>query len=195
MIIGLTGGIGSGKSTVLDLFTKLGAIPFIADIEAKKLMISDLELIQEIKLLFGKEAYIKGQLNRAFIASIVFNDKNKLAKLNKLVHPKVRDYFTQFVKKNSEKIIIYESAILFESGSNKFCDSIITVIADKEVRIDRIIKRDSVTKAEIESRMKNQLDDETKVLKSNFVIKNHSLGSTKQQVSVIFNILSKLSLS
>ncbi|SDW77182.1 dephospho-CoA kinase [Lutibacter oricola] len=195
MIVGLTGGIGSGKSTVLELFVKLGAIPFIADIEAKQLMVLNLELVEQIKLLFGEDAYKNGKLNRAYIASIVFNDKSKLSRLNKLVHPKVREHFNEFVKNNAGKIIIYEAAILFESGSNELCDSIITVIADKDIRIKRILKRDSITKEEIESRMKNQLNDEEKVLKSNFVIKNHSLEATKQQVSVIFDVLVKMNIS
>lgn len=192
-IIGLTGGIGSGKSTVLNFFKELGAETFIADVEAKKLMVSNVELVQQITDLFGKKAYLNNQLNREFIASIVFKDKTKLKALNELVHPKVRESFNNFVKKSSSELIIYEAAILFESGSDAICDYIITVTASVNDKINRIVKRDNVSKEQIKARMENQLNDEIKIRKSDFVVINSELKSTKVQVNTIFELLLKVS--
>ncbi len=191
-IIGLTGGIGSGKTTVLKMFKELGCATYVADIEAKKLMNSNKELVNQIKQLFGDEAYIENKLNTVYIAEIVFNDKVKLTALNALVHPVVRDDFKNFVNKSTSKIIIYEAAILFESGSDTLCDFIITVATDIDERIERIIKRDGVTKEQILERMQHQLNDETKVKKSDFVINNSDIFNTKEQVSTIYKILMKL---
>lgn len=191
-IIGLTGGIGSGKSTVLSLFKALGAVTYVADIEAKKLMNADAALRNQIINLFGEKAYELGELNRAYISSVVFNNEEKLNALNALVHPKVREDFQHFIKTQKADFVIYEAAILFESGSNQFCDYVITVIADFEQKIKRIMKRDRVSEAQILERMKNQSDDDFKIKKSNFVIRNNHLDNTKQQVSTIFEMLKKL---
>ncbi|WP_457615623.1 dephospho-CoA kinase [Lutibacter sp.] len=191
-IVGLTGGIGSGKTTVLKMFQQLGASVYIADAEAKKLMHTNKKLMQEITDLFGKEAYINNKLNKQYIANVVFNNKEKLEELNKLVHPKVREHFFEFVKNSNSSIVIYEAAILFESKSNTFCDFVITVVSNNEERVKRIIKRDGLTKQQVLDRMKNQTTDEYKIKKSNFVIKNDSLDNTKNQVLTIFNLVSKL---
>lgn len=192
MIIGLTGGIGSGKSTVLKMFQELGAKAFIADIEAKKLMNSDIELKQQIVDLFGEDSYENNELNRTFIASVVFSDKEKLAKLNSLVHPKVKETFLHEANKYKKNILIYEAAILFESGSNQLCDYIITVVADEEIRIGRVSKRDGIEKSAVIRRIENQSNDYNKVLNSNFVIKNHQITATQQQVFTIFDLLRKM---
>ena len=192
MIVGLTGGIGSGKSTVLKYFVNLGAKAFIADIEAKKLMNSNTELISEIKQLFGEEAYVNNELNRAFIANQVFKDKEKLKKLNALVHPKVKTHFQKFSEENKNEIIIYEAAILFESGSDKICDYIITVVADIEERIRRVLKRDNVERKQIEARINNQMSDEERIERSDFVINSYNFDATQEQVKAIFDILLKL---
>jgi dephospho-CoA kinase len=191
-IIGLTGGIGSGKSTVLSLFKDLGVATYMADNEAKKLMNSDGELMKQITKLFGEKAYVDGVLNRTYIASLVFSNKEKLNTLNALVHPKVFEDFQQFIKKTNADFIIYEAAILFESGSDKLCDYIITVLASFENKTERIMKRDGVTKAQILERMKHQSTDDFKIKKSNFVIQNDKLENTKSQVLTIFQMLSKL---
>jgi dephospho-CoA kinase len=191
-IIGLTGGIGSGKSTVLALFKALGAVAYVADIEAKKLMNSDAALRNEIIKLFGEKAYENGELNRSYISSIVFNNEEKLNALNALVHPKVREDFQHFIKTQKADFVIYEAAILFESGSNQFCDYIITVIADFNHKIERIMKRDGVSEAQVLERMKNQSDDDYKIKKSDFVIRNNHLEDTKKQVFTIFELLKKL---
>ncbi|MFK5957741.1 MAG: dephospho-CoA kinase [Lutibacter sp.] len=190
-VIGLTGGIGSGKSTVLSMFQKLGAVTYIADIEAKKLMNTNEELIDKISQLFGKKAYLYNELNKKYIASIVFNDQQKLAELNELVHPKVRDHFNKFLKKTTAKIVIYESAILFESDNNKRCDFIITVTANFEDKLKRVMKRDGVTKQQIFNRIKNQLPDDIKIINSNFVINNCTINDTKLQVLTIYDLISR----
>lgn len=191
-IIGLTGGIGSGKSTVLVLFEALGAVTYVADIEAKKLMNTDKELKNQIVKLLGEKAYDAGELNRTYIAALVFNNKEKLNALNALVHPKIREDFQYFIKKINADFVIYEAAILFESHSDKLCDYIITVSASFENRIERIMKRDGITETQILERMKNQSTDDFKIKNSNFVIRNNNLEDTKWQVLTIFELLNKL---
>ncbi|MBK5208716.1 MAG: dephospho-CoA kinase [Flavobacteriaceae bacterium] len=191
-IIGLTGGIGSGKSTVLALFEALGAVIYVADIEAKKLMNADEKLKNQIVKLFGERAYDDGELNRTYIAALVFNNEEKLNALNALVHPKVREDFQNFIKKINTDFVIYEAAILFESHSDKLCDYIITVFSSFENKIDRIMKRDGVSRAQVLERMKNQSTDDFKIKKSDFVIRNNNLEDTRFQVLTIFELLKKL---
>lgn len=191
-VIGLTGGIGSGKSTVLRYFEELGVETFIADEEAKKLMNSNAVLIGEIKTLFGNQAYENGELNRGFIASIVFKDKEKLEALNNLVHPIVRQHFKQMIENSQATFVIYEAAILFESGSDEFCDYIVTVAANLQERIQRVMKRDGVSKELVEDRMRNQLNDELKIKKAHFVVNNEAIMDTKTQINTIFQLLLKL---
>ncbi len=193
-IIGLTGGIGSGKSTVLALFKALGALTYVADIEAKRLMNTDVALKREIIELFGEQAYENEKLNSVYIASVVFKNTEKLNALNALVHPKVREDFQYFIKNQKVDFVIYEAAILFESGSDQFCDYIITVIADFEHKMERIMKRDQVSEAQIMERIKNQSTDDYKIIKSDFVVRNNHLDDTKQQVLTIFELLKKLKL-
>lgn len=192
IIIGLTGGIGSGKSTVLSFFKALGAVTYVADIEAKKLMNTDAALRARIKKLFGEKAYVQGKLNSAYIASLVFNDEKKLHDLNGLVHPKVREDFQYFVEKANADFVIYEASILFESGSDKFCDYIITVIADFDNKIERIKKRDGISEEQILERMKHQSTDDFKILKSDFVIRNNNLKHTESQALTLFKLLKEL---
>ena len=191
-IVGLTGGIGSGKSTVLEMFKDLGATIYIADVEAKNLMSKNLELVHQIKGVFGEQAYSNGVLNRKFISSIVFKDKKRLQTLNSLVHPKVREHFQNFIKNTKASIVIYEAAILFESNNYKMCDFIITVIANFNNKIERVIKRDAISKQQIIDRIQNQSSDSFKIEKSHFVIKNDSIHETKKQVETVFSILTKL---
>ncbi|MBN4082855.1 MAG: dephospho-CoA kinase [Lutibacter sp.] len=191
-IIGLTGGIGSGKSTVLQLFQELGATIYIADIEAKKLMNNSKELVKEIKLLFGEQVYKNDELNTSLISSIVFSNNVKLKALNKIVHPKVKAHFKEFIENTKAEIVIYEAAILFESGSNKMCDFIITVTANFEEKVKRIRTRDGASKQQILERMKHQLEDDYKIKNANFVIRNNTIKDTKLQVSTINNLILKL---
>lgn len=193
MIVGLTGGIGSGKSTVLRFFEQQGFKTYVADIEAKRLMHENAELRRQIIDLFGEEAYNSEGLNRAYLAQKAFNNKKLLQQLNALVHPKVRADFSSFMKQQAENsVIIYEAAILFESGNHKNCDFIITVVSNLGDRIDRLLARDNSTREEIQKRMTQQSSDEEKVRKSHFVIRNNELEHTKWQVATISKILSKI---
>jgi len=194
-IIGLTGGIGSGKTTVANFFSQYkNVVIYIADIEAKKLMNSSEVIKQKIIQNFGNESFIDGRLNREHIASIVFKNKEELSKLNAIVHPEVKKHFQNFIKINNQKeYIVYENAILFESGSNLLCDLVITVFADQNTKIKRVIVRDKSAKKEVLDRMKNQSNDTKKMLQSNYIIFNNNLEKTKLQVHRIHNILTQKS--
>ncbi|APG64303.1 dephospho-CoA kinase [Tenacibaculum todarodis] len=193
MVVGITGGIGSGKSTVLKLFKGLGSIAtYIADEEAKKLMNSSKVIQEKLVLEFGEEVYLDNKLNRPFLANIVFKNKEKLATLNAIVHPVVYNHLESFIKNNTDKdYILYENAILFENGSDVFCDKIITVTAPEKVKIDRVISRDKTSEKEVRNRMKNQWKDSKKTLQSNYIICNVSLTKTKEQVLKIHNKLTQ----
>lgn len=191
-VIGLTGGIGSGKSTVLELFKNLGVATYVADVEAKKLMNTNLELRKQIIDLFGEDAYKNSEINRKYISSIVFNDKVKLQALNTLVHPKVQEDFKNFIKNSNAEIVLYEAAILFESGSHKFCDFIITVIANFEDRVARVVARDGVTENQVLDRIKHQTSDDFRIKNSQFVIKNSELKGTKIQVLTAYDLIRRL---
>lgn len=188
-IIGLTGGIGSGKSTVAALFSQHGIPVYIADDAAKEVMQS--ETIQEkIKEQFGDNLFIKGVLDRQALASVVFSNKEKLQQLNAIVHPAVAHHFNLWLDAHQEcDTIIYESAILFESGGDKKCDTVITVLAPEALRIERVMARDATTKEKIIQRMQMQWTDEQRLEKSDFVINNSSLVNTKEQVVKILNFL------
>ena len=192
-IVGLTGGIGSGKTTVAKLFAEFNNVAvYIADVEAKKLMNSSAVIKEKVELEFGKESYKNNELDRTYISDIVFKDKSKLQTLNKIVHPEVRKHFQDFIKKQTNKaFIIYEAAILFESKSNLLCDFIITVYVDLETKIERVISRDNTTKKEVLNRMKNQLNDTPKLLQSNYVIFNENIQETRLQVEKIHKILTE----
>lgn len=186
-IVGLTGGIGSGKTTVAKQFEKLGVPIYIADDEAKKLMNRSKVIRRKLIALFGEDAYKNDALNRPYLAKIIFNDKSVLQKMNAIVHPKVASHFKKWVKKQEAPYIIKEVAILFENGSYKQCDYIITVTAAMENRISRLLKRDETTVSKIEAIMKNQWQDEEKIALSQFVISNDILENTIIQVQNTHN--------
>ncbi len=191
--VGLTGGIGSGKSTIADFFNELGVPVYVADIEAKKLMNTSKSIQKQMIAEFGVEAYgDDNQLNRAFLATIVFNDKNKLAAINNIVHPKLAKHFSKWLKKQKAPYAIQENAIIFENNTAEKFDYIITVTAPVEQRIKRVIKRDSSTKAEVIARMKNQWDETKKNKLADFVIHNINLSDTKKQVKFIHKKIVKL---
>ena len=187
IIVGLTGGIGSGKTTVAKAFSKLGIPVYIADDEAKKIIQRSKIIKRKIVQLFGKEAYVDGKLNRLFIASVIFNDKMYLQKMNAIVHPKVAAHFKKWVLKQDAPYVIKEVAILFENGGDKSCNYIITVTAPKNVRIKRILQRDDTSKEKIEAIMKNQWSDDKKIMHSHFVIENTKLTNTINNVLKIHN--------
>lgn len=187
MVVGITGGIGSGKSTTVKLFSKFKNIAvYIADDEAKKLMNTSEVIKKKLIEEFSEEVYQNNELNRSFLANIVFNNKEKLAKLNAIVHPEVYKHLQSFVKEQQDKAyILYENAILFENGSDYLCDKIITVTAPEKVRIERVIKRDNVSLNEVKKRIQNQWTEDKKVLQSNYVINNIDLSLTALKVDEI----------
>jgi len=186
MIVGLTGGIGSGKTTVAKLFYKLGVPIYVSDIEAKRIMITNKKVITEIKNLLGDAAYnTVNELNRSYISEKVFKNKSLLNELNSIVHPAVAEDFLNWYKNQETEYVIKESAILFESGSFENCDLVITVTAPLEERINRVVLRDEVTKKQVLHRVMNQLSDEDKIDQSNFIINNKTLEETKTQVEKI----------
>ncbi len=194
-IVGLTGGIGSGKSTVANMFQDLGIAVYIADNEAKKLMNEDEIVKQKIIELLGSDAYVDDQLNRPYIASIVFNDSSKLEQLNAIVHPAVAKHFDIWKNSQDGNYVIKEVAILFENGGHKHCDFTILVSAPLEERIKRVLKRDETTREQIRSRVNNQWDDVQKIPLADFVINNMDLEQTKNQVCEIHKKISSQSSS
>jgi dephospho-CoA kinase len=188
-IIGLTGGIGSGKTTVAQLFLSSGIPVYITDLEARNLMQSKV-VLDQIKKVFGTAVFENGVLLREKLSEIVFNDANKLAQLNGIVHPAVKMHFKQWLLEHQKNpFIIYESAILFESGSYKDCDFVINVVAPLETRIQRVIERDKTTREKVLERIKNQWNDEQKSSKSDFIIENISVDDVKLEIVKILNFL------
>ena len=185
IIVGLTGGIGSGKTIVTKMFNKLGVPTYIADLEAKKLMHTSKVIKRKLIQLFGDEAYIERGLNKPYIANKIFNDKALLLKMNAIVHPKVKAHFIKWVKKQDFAYVIKEAAILFENESYQDCDFIITVTASEKVRIQRVISRDNSSSKKVKAIMNNQWSDKQKVKLSNFVINNIDLSKTENQVKII----------
>lgn len=172
--IGITGNIGSGKTTVSKVFEVLGIPVFYADDAAKRVMVEDAILMDGIKATFGRESYFnEGTLNRKYIASIVFNDEEQLAKLNSLVHPAVFRAFDEWAAQvKNAPYIMKEAALLFESDSYKMCDRTIMVTAPLELRIERVVQRDGFTREEILSRDARQFSEEKKIELADFVIRN-----------------------
>ncbi len=174
--IGLTGGIGSGKSVVVKIFQLLDIPVYIADTEAKRIMNTCKTVQKQLISTFGSAVYAeKNKIDRKFLASLIFNNPDALKQINAIVHPAVRNDFQQWCKTQKEApYVIQESAILFDTGENVSFDKIITVTADESLRIERIISRDHTTKEEILSRIKNQLSDDIRIAQSDFVIYNNT---------------------
>lgn len=188
-IIGLTGGIGSGKSTIANYIQSLGYPVYIADLEAKKLMETP-EMAARIEATFGADYVNHQQVNREKLAQHVFQNPEALQQLNAIVHPAVQAHFEQWVQLQSNAPFVFkEAAILFESGSYKNCDSIITVVAPIETRIERVIARDNTTREAVLQRIKNQWTDEERMAKSDFTIQNTSLEDARLQTETILNLL------
>ena len=188
-IIGLTGGIGSGKTTIANYFKSFGIPVYIADDEARKITQSS-EIISAIKAVFGDEVFHNEKLNREQLAKIVFNSPEKLEKLNNIVHPAVKKHFEQWLLHyKNVHYVIYEAAILFESGSYKNCDFIITVTAPVDLRIQRVMDRDKTTRELVLKRINAQWTDEQRISKSDFVIENTAKQTTKLEVDKILKIL------
>lgn len=160
--VGITGGIGSGKSLVSKILNSMNFPVFDSDSEAKKILIEDKELREELINLFGEEVYTNKELNKPFLANIIFNNDVALQKVNSLIHPKVRQAFTEFASIQKAKIVFNEAAILFESGGHKQLDHVILISAPEELRISRVMNRDNITRAEVSARLSKQWTDDQK---------------------------------
>lgn len=171
--IGITGGIGSGKSMVCEIFKKIGVPVYHADHEARNLMASNAQIIDQLTRIFGKKIYRQNKLDREKLAALIFNDEEKIQKVNSIVHPIVFEHFFSWVELFKEyTYVIKEAAILFESGADKHLDKIITISAPEALKIKRVMERDNVIESEVRNRMKNQLDEEEKIKRSDYVIIN-----------------------
>lgn len=190
-VVGLTGGIGSGKSTIARLFAALGIAVYDSDTEAKKLINTSAEIKKRIVEVFGAEAYAEEVYNRAYMADIVFRNPDKLAVLNSIVHPVLADDFNQWVALQTSAYVIKEAAILFESGSYKNCDFIITVTAPETLRISRCMSRDGSTEAQVRARMAQQWTDAQRIALSDAVIENINLEETEKRVRELNNLFIK----
>ncbi len=188
-IVGLTGGMGSGKTTVANFFKELGVPIYIADDAGKTLMNTNPEVKAKISSLFGEQAYKDGNLERKYISDQVFNSPEKLQQLNQIVHPAVGLDFLKWKNKQDSSYVIYEAAILFETGGYKKCDLVVLVTTPLEVRIKRLQTRDNSSLEEIEARIKHQWSDEEKRKLSDFEIINKNLALTKEQVRNLHEIL------
>ena len=183
--IGITGGIGSGKSTVCRVFETLGVPVFYADAVAKSIMVTDTELILGIKEAFGTESYdTSGRLNNKHIAGIVFNNSQELENLNALVHPAVFRAFDQWIDMVPGNVpyILKEAALLFESGSYQLCDKSVLVTCPLETRIKRVMERDGATEEHVKARIDKQMSDDDKLKMADFLIKNDENQSIILQV-------------
>jgi dephospho-CoA kinase len=181
LIIGITGGIGSGKTTIANLFKELNVPVYNADDEAKKIMNSGVVRDQILDLL-GKQAYSEGVLNRDFVRKAIFDNNSLRQKLNAIVHPEVSKHFKKWVLEQKQPYILKEAAIIFEAGLEHQYDCIITVIADKEERLKRLLERPGLTAESIEKIMSAQWSDEEKIKRSDFVIINNDLQQAEGQV-------------
>lgn len=190
-IIGLTGGIGSGKTTVAGFFRELGIPVYIADDAGKRLMKTSARVKEQIIEFLGSAAYKDDSPDTKYIASRVFSSAEELQQLNLIIHPAVALDFKNWLKAQSAPYVIYEAAILFESGGYKKCDKVILVTAPYEKRIARLQARDNSSEADIEARIQHQWSDEKKLKLANYEIKNSELSSTREQVRNLHEILLK----
>ena len=192
-IVGLAGGIGSGKSKAAAYFSELGIPCYIADDRAKELMTSSMTIQQAIINEFGAESYINGNLNRPFLASIVFKDTVLLATLNAIVHPAIASDFRSWLLEQNSIYVIKEAAILFENGGAKLCDQVILVTAPKEIRVQRVIDRDKCTKEDVLERMSKQWSDAKKKPLADYIIENIEWKETSKQIEVLHQKLNQIS--
>jgi dephospho-CoA kinase len=189
-VLGITGGIGSGKSVVSQLLSLNGISVYIADTESKRLVSTSPAIREKLIHLFGEEIYAGGVLNKPFLASYIFNDKKVLETVNAIIHPEVGKDFQQWLQlHNRYDIVAQESAILFESGFNRLVDKVIMVYTPLEIRIRRVMERDNITRDKVLERIQSQMTDEEKVKLSDFVIVN---DGTKSLIGEVFNILQQI---
>jgi len=172
MRLGITGGIGSGKTIICRIFSILGVPVFSADDVAKAIMASDKSIIEQVNRAVGKNVYSDGVLQRKELAKMIFNDENLLGRINRIVHPAVFNRFIEWEKQQDYPYVIMEAAILFESGANKLVDKVITIVAPENERIKRVMEKNNVKEEEVTERIRNQYDDDFRVNHSDYVIDN-----------------------
>lgn len=190
--LGITGGIGSGKSFFSNLLRVKGVPVFDSDSEAKKLMLSDKSIIFALKALLGDGVYVDGKINKPMLASYIFSSSDNAAKINSIVHPCVKKAFLTWADEcfhSGHGIVAIESAILFESGFNDIVDKVVMVHAPFEVRVSRVMERDNTSKEKVVERIKSQMDDEQKLSLSDFVIENDGVKSLEEQTDMLFSCL------
>ncbi|MGJ1408770.1 dephospho-CoA kinase [Sphingobacterium thalpophilum] len=180
--IGITGGIGSGKTFICRLFQMLGVPVYNADEEAKKLMNTDSRIREKLVAQFGQAVYKDGQLDRAFLARVVFSDAQKLQILNSIVHPIVIQEAKDWAARQKTRYSLKEAALLFESGSYKELDYTILVTAPLDLRVQRVMHRDGMTEQQVRERISKQLSDEEKLQLTDFVIVNNGITPLLPQV-------------
>lgn len=187
-IIGITGGIGSGKTTVCSIFAAMGVPVYAADDRAKEVMTTDAQLVHQIKQYFGEGAYLEDELNRPFLAQQVFGDKDKLEVLNSLVHPAVaRDFLQWTIAHAHFSYVVKEAAILFESGAYKAVNEVVLVSAPEELRLQRVMQRDGISDAEVRQRMASQWTEERKAALAHHSIINDDHHLVIPQVVALHN--------
>ena len=184
-IIGLTGGIGSGKSKILSVFSSYGIPCYESDRRAKWLMQRDAELKSKIKSFFGDQIYENDQFNQTKLAKLVFANKGKLEALNSLVHPRVKMDFKSFVSQQDTTYIIKEAAILFETGGEKDCDATILVTAPEKLRLQRVLNREKISSMDIKARINNQWSDSRKIPLADYIINNIDWDKTLKKIDEI----------
>lgn len=190
--IGITGGIGSGKSVVSRLLEVMGIPVYISDTESKRLTASDVSIRRELIALLGEEVYVGGELNKPLLASYIFGNPEHIRTVNGIIHPRVRDDFRNWVRRYSAcPVVAMESAILFESGFSDEVDVVMMVYASEEIRIARAMQRDSASRDLVERRIRSQMSDEEKRDKADFVIVNDGETPLIPQVLEVMTSLSK----
>ncbi|MBQ6939781.1 MAG: dephospho-CoA kinase [Alistipes sp.] len=188
--VGLTGGIGSGKSTVCAMLRERGVAVYSSDERAKELMNSDSTIKERIIARFGAESFEDGVLNRAYLAQRVFASEEELAALNAIVHPRVMEDFEAWAESAEGEYVLLESAILFESGFDSKVDMVVAIMAPEDLRIERAMQRDGVTKEQVVERMRRQLSDEERCSRSKYAIVNIELEELEEDVEQLHRRLS-----
>ncbi len=190
LIIGITGGIGAGKSTFCQLLLDKGELVYFSDKEASRIQEKDNTVIDKIKKEFGENIYFNGILQRSKLAEIVFSDTKKLQKLNQIVHPAVIDDFQQWVHQHLDrKYLFMECAILFEAKFTKYVDKIVTITASEEERIKRTILRDNISEKEVKARIKNQISENYKKAKSDWIFDTTYNTNPMKNVETLLKLL------